>query len=77
MFLRAKIPIFLSGLARSLKEFLWLKDLSLFVFKGWKNQRKRESMGNFFLIFISISFLYFFQVFFFVICFPNTLYSHT
>ena len=38
------------------KEFLGLKDHSLFVFKGWKKSKKNRVFGIFVLFFISIKF---------------------
>jgi len=74
--LKRKFPIFQVFFSKSLKEFLWLKDLSLFVFKGWKNQRKRESLG------IGFSSLYLFHLssfpsIFFEILISKPLFSHT
>ena len=50
-----------------LKEFLCQKDLSLFVFKGWKNQRKIEYLGYWvWSSFLSLSsiFLKYFSLYF-------------
>jgi len=43
--LKRKFLIFQVFFSKSLKEFLLLKDLSLFVLKGWKIQRKKEPLG--------------------------------
>ena len=71
---KRKIPIFQVFFSKS----FWVKKIrSLFVLKGWKNQRKREVFENYFwssFLFYHRSFL---KYFFFVICFPNTLFfSH-
>ena len=58
------------------KEFLDLKDHSLFVFKGWKNQEKEKSFGSIFDLHLHFN-LEFSQEFFFVFLISNSLYSHT
>ena len=59
------------------KEFLDLKNQSLFVLKYWKFQRKIESFGKWFLILISISIWRFSQVFFLIVFISNHVtFSH-
>ena len=56
--------------SKSLKEFLWLKDLSFIYFKMLENRRKRESLGdwfldlyfNIYLVFLPRVFLYCFHL---------------
>ena len=59
------------------KEFLGLKDHSLLVFKGWKNQRKIEYLGYLFRFSFLSNSNYFLKYFSLLFDFQNTLiFSH-
>ena len=63
--------------SKFLKEFLCQKRFIFIWFKVLEKSKKNRVFGNWFLIFILISILWFSQVFFFIIFIPNSLFSHT
>ena len=74
-FLEQKFPTFSRVLLQVLKSFIALKIWSLFCFKGLEKSKKNIDLGYLLCSSFLSNTKLFFQVFFFVLLFPNSLFS--